>query len=258
MKNFSAGVVGGGDITRGLPRVVEIFEARTPKGMAYISEVAGKVTVKEVDKRFEVVVKSSDGDVNYLLPFGVRLKVKTGDIVEPGSVLTEGSINPKDMLRTKGIKGVQDYLLKEVLAVYRSQDVRINAKHIEIIIRQLTNKVQIQNPGDSSYFIGQVTTINEFYNVCKVLYKKNQTLPTAINLVFSIDDVPSKTDSFLSAASFQGTKKILTDAAVKAQIDPLLGLKENVILGNLIPAGTGLKTREQILQAGKKAYNEEY
>ena len=246
MKNFSAGVVGGGDITRGLPRVVEIFEARTPKGMAYISEVAGKVTVKEVDKRFEVVVKSSDGDVSYLLPFGVRLKVKTGDIVEPGSVLTEGSINPKDMLRTKGIKGVQDYLLKEVLAVYRSQDVRINAKHIEIIIRQMLKKVRVESAGDTNLIPGELVDLFTCEEENERVLMEGGVPAMVKREILGITKASLSTESFLSAASFQETASVLTDASVKGKVDKLVGLKENVIIGKLIPAGTGLRCYRDI------------
>ena len=265
MRTFhTGGVAGGSNITQGFERLKQLLDVIPPKPWekALISEIEGQVTkIETTTTGIEVTIKGVTDEVVYDRTFasnGGPLRVTKGQHISFGDKVFDGVIDIRELLKVAGIEKVREYILKEVQKVYRLQGIEISDRYIEIIIRQLTNKVQIQNPGDSSYFIGQVTTINEFYNVCKVLYKKNQTLPTAINLVFSIDDVPSKTDSFLSAASFQGTKKILTDAAVKAQIDPLLGLKENVILGNLIPAGTGLKTREQILQAGKKAYNEEY
>ena len=241
MKNFSAGVVGGEDITQGLPRVEEIFEAKNPKGMAYISEVSGKVTINQVDKRSEVVVKTSDGEVSYLLPYGVRLKVSNGDVVEPGTILTEGSANPKDILRTKGVKGVEEYLLKEVLSVYKAQDISINPKHIEIIIRQMLRKVRVESAGDTNLVSG------ELVDVFRAEEENERTLmeggvPAMVRReVLGITKASLSTESFLSAASFQETSKVLTDASVKGKVDDLIGLKENIMIGKLIPAGTGLK-----------------
>ncbi len=265
MRTFhTGGVAGGANITQGFERLKQLLDVIPPKPWekAIISEIEGEVTdITTNNIGVYVTVKGISDEVTYERTFASNagpVCVTKGQKLTYGDIVFDGVIDIRELLKVAGIEKVRDYILKEVQKVYRLQGIEISDRYIEIVIRQLTNKVQIQNPGDSSYFIGQVTTINEFYGVCKNLFKKNQTLPTAINLVFSIDDVPSKTDSFLSAASFQGTKKILTDAAVRGQVDPLLGLKENVILGNLIPAGTGLKTREEIIQAGKKAYEEEY
>ncbi len=241
MKNFSAGVVGGEDITQGLPRVEEIFEAKTPKGMAYISEVSGKVTINQVDKRYEVVVKSSDGDVSYLLPFGVRLKVNEGDMVEPGTILSEGSANPKDILRTKGVKGVEEYLLKEVVAVYKAQDISINPKHIEIIIRQMLRKVRVESTGDTNLISGELVDVFKAEEENERVLMEGGVPAMVRREVLGITKASLSTESFLSAASFQETSKVLTDASVKGKVDNLVGLKENIMIGKLIPAGTGLK-----------------
>ncbi len=235
------------DITSGLPRVEEIFEARNPKGAAYVSEIAGKVTVNPIDKRFEVIIKNSTAEESYILPYGVTLKVKTGDTVEPGSVLTEGSINPKDILRTQGVKKVQEYLLNEVLQVYKSQSVDINAKHLEIIIRQMLRKVKIENSGDTNLLPGDSVDINVYEEENKRVLREGGVPATAKRELQGITKASLTTESFLSAASFQETSSVLTEAAMKGKEDKLTGLKENVIIGKLIPAGTGAKAYKHII-----------
>ncbi len=240
MKNFAAGVVGGIDISRGLPRIEEIFEARDPKGKAYLSEVAGKISVREVDKRAEITVHSkSDGDVVYLLPFGVKLKVKDGDTVEPGTPFTEGPINPKELLRTKGVKVLQEYLLQEVVSVYSGQSIDINTKHIEIVIRQMVKKVKIENAGDANFIPGEYVDIHEYEKENQRVLMENGVPALAKKEVLGIIKASINSDSFLAATSFQYTSSVLTDSAVKGKVDNLLGLKENVLIGKLIPAGTG-------------------
>jgi len=241
MKTFqTGGVVTAADITKGLPRVEELFEARKPKGLAIISEVTGKVSVKEVEKLFEVTVKAADGNVVYTLPYGSVLKVKNGDSVEPGSQLIEGSIYPNDILRTKGVKGVQEYLLREVLSVYREQGVTINAKHLEVIIRQMLRRVKIESAGNTTMLPGDIVDIFKYETENDRVLKEGGVPAVAKRLILGITAAALSTDSFLSAASFQETSRVLTDAAVRGKTDPLAGLKENVIIGKLIPAGTGL------------------
>ncbi|MCK9574414.1 MAG: DNA-directed RNA polymerase subunit beta' [Clostridia bacterium] len=241
MKTFqTGGVVTAADITKGLPRVEELFEARKPKGLAVISEVTGKVSIKEVDKLFEVTVKAIDGNVVYTLPYGSVLKVKNGDSVEPGSQLTEGSVYPNDILRTKGVKGVQEYLLREVLSVYREQGVTINAKHLEVIIRQMLRRVKIESAGNTTMLPGDIVDIFKYETENDRVLKEGGMPAVAKRLILGITAAALSTDSFLSAASFQETSRVLTDAAVRGKTDPLAGLKENVIIGKLIPAGTGL------------------
>lgn len=240
MKNFAAGVVGGVDISRGLPRIEEIFEARDPKGKAYISEVAGTIKLREVDKRAEITVMSqSDGEVIYLLPYGVRLKVKDGDRVEPGTPFTEGPINPKELLRTKGSKELQEYLLEEVVSVYNGQSIDINTKHIEIVIRQMVKKVKIENEGDTTFIPGEYVDLYDYEKENQRVLLENGIPALAKKEVLGITKASLKSDSFLSATSFQHTSSVLTDSAVKSKVDKLLGLKENVLIGKLIPAGTG-------------------
>ena len=238
MRTFHSGGAATADITQGLPRVEEIFEARNPKGAAFVSEIAGKVEINNVDKRYEVVVKG-DTEESYMLPYGVTLKVKPGDMVQPGTTLTEGPINPRDILRTRGVKAVQEYLLNEVLGVYKSQSVDINAKHLEIIIRQMLRKVKIEDPGDTKLLPGDSVSISVYEEENDRVLAEGGVPATAKRELQGITRASLTTDSFLSASSFQETSSALTKASLKGKVDHLLGLKENVIIGKLIPAGTG-------------------
>ncbi|MEG1499898.1 MAG: DNA-directed RNA polymerase subunit beta', partial [Clostridia bacterium] len=253
MRTFhTGGVAVAADITKGLPRIEEIFEARKPKGEAILSEVAGKATIKEEAKRFIITVKSSDGDVDYEIKKPAFLKIKNGDSVEPGTRLTDGSINPADLLRTRGLKGLQDYLLNEVISVYRGQDVKINDKHIEIIIRQMLRKLKIENSGDTDLLPGEIVDLSR-YEIENEKVLQNGGMPaTAKRYLQGITKASLSTESWLSAASFQETSKVLTDAAIKCKVDNLVGLKENVIIGKLIPAGTGLKRYTQMFPVERK------
>ena len=243
MRTFHAGGVAGDDITQGLPRIEELFEARKPKGLAIISEFAGKVQIKDTKKKREVVITNKEtGDMKaYLIPYGSRLKVMEGQEVEAGDELTEGSVNPHDILKIKGIRAVQDYMIREVQRVYRLQGVDINDKHVEVIVRQMLKKVRIEEGGDSDYLPGAMIDVLEFEKTNRELEERNLETAKAEQIIIGITKASLATDSFLSAASFQETTKVLTDAAIKGKVDPLVGLKENVILGKLIPAGTGMK-----------------
>ena len=248
MKNFhSGGVAVAADITSGLPRVEEIFEARRPKGVATISDIAGKVSIKDVDKRQEITITSKDGEQeSYLLPYGKRLKVADGDSVEAGAPLTEGSLYPNDVLRIRGVKGVQEYLIKEVLQIYRQQGVAINAKHVEIIVRQMLRKVMIENQGDTNFLPGQTVDITALDEENKRVLEKDGEPASARRILLGIRKASLENSSFLAAAAFESTSNALTAAAVCGKIDPLVGLEENVIVGKLIPAGTGLKQYRRI------------
>ena len=242
MRTFhTGGAMVAADITKGLPRVEEIFEARRPKGEAVLSEVSGKVSVKQEAKSFIITVKTDDGEVEYEVRKPAFLKVKTGDTVEPGTQLTDGSINPADLLRTRGLKGLQDYLLSEVIAVYRAQDVKINDKHIEIIISQMLRKVKIESAGDTNLLPGEIVDVFAYEAENERVLSEGGVPAIAKRILLGITKASLSTDSFLSAASFQETSRVLTDAALKGKVDHLMGLKENVIIGKLIPAGTGLK-----------------
>jgi DNA-directed RNA polymerase subunit beta' len=239
--------VAGEDITHGLPRVEELFEARKPKGLAVISEIAGAVSLGDNRKKQEVTVTGEDGTAEvYQIPFGSRLKVKDGDIIEAGDELTEGSINPNDILKIKGAKGVQAYLLKEVQAVYRLQGVEISDKHIEVIIRSMLKKCKIEDAGDTELLPGALVDIHMFDAENERMLQSGKKPATAKRVLLGITKASLATDSFLSAASFQETTRVLTEAAIKGKTDPLLGLKENVIIGKLIPAGTGMKRYRNI------------
>ncbi len=249
MRTFhTGGVASVADITKGLPRVEEIFEARRPKGEAIISEIAGKVEVKSAGERFEIIVTNSDENVSYMTPPKNKtvLAVKTGDIVEVGQCLTSGSIYPNDILRVRGLRGVQEYLLKEVLGVYRLQDVRINAKHVELIIRQMLKKVKIEDPGNTDLLPGEMISIGKYEEENARVLSEGGRPATAKRVLLGITKASLSTDSFLSAASFQETSSVLTEAAIKGKVDPLIGIKENVIIGKMIPAGTGLKRYRDI------------
>ena len=248
MRTFHTGGVAGGDITQGLPRVEELFEARKPKGLAIISEIPGLVQVLDQKKKREVVVTDvtqdegvKDRQKTYLIPYGSRLKVTDGQLIEAGDEITEGSVNPHDIMKIRGIRAVQDYLLREVQRVYRLQGVEINDKHIEVIVRQMLKKVRIEKPGDTDFLPGAFVDFLDFEDMNEQLEAEGKELAEGTRVVLGITKAALATNSFMSAASFQETTKVLTDAAIKGRIDPLIGLKENVIIGQLIPAGTGLR-----------------
>ena len=243
MRTFHTGGVAGGDITQGLPRVEELFEARKPKGLAIVSEISGVVRVVETKKKNEVVVENDEIGVSktYLIPYGSRMRVTDGQKIDAGDPLTEGSLNPHDIMKIKGISAVQDYMLREVQKVYRSQSVDINDKHIEIIVRQMLKKVRIEKNGDTDYLPGSLVDYLEFDETNEQMMADGLIPAEGTRVVLGITKASLATNSFLSAASFQETTKVLTDAAIKGKIDPLIGLKENVIIGQLIPAGTGLR-----------------
>ena len=243
MRTFhTGGVASAEDITQGLPRVEELFEARKPKGLAVISEISGRVRLDESKKRREAVVSNDEGESEtYLIPFGSKLKVQEGQTIEAGDELTEGSVNPHDILKIKGVKGVEAYLLREVQSVYRLQGVEISDKHIEIIIRQMLRKVQIEDAGDTTMLPGELVDIFRFEEENEKVVENDGQPAIAKRKLLGITKAALATDSFLSAASFQETTRVLTEAAIKGKVDPLLGLKENVIIGKLIPAGIGLK-----------------
>ena len=243
MRTFHTGGVAGDDITQGLPRVEELFEARKPKGLAIIAEFGGKVEIRDTKKKREVVITNSETGESkaYLIPYGSRIKVTDGAILEAGDELTEGSVNPHDLLKIKGVRAVQDYMLREVQRVYRLQGVDISDKHIEVIVRQMLKKVRIENNGDTDYLPGTLVDILEYEDMNEALIKEGKEPAEGKQVMLGITKAALATNSFLSAASFQETTKVLTEAAIKGKVDPLIGLKENVIIGKLIPAGTGMK-----------------
>jgi DNA-directed RNA polymerase subunit beta' len=241
MRTFHTGGVAGDDITQGLPRVEELFEARKPKGQSLISEVSGIVDIQETRYKRELKIISEHDEVRiYPVPYGARLKVEDGQKVEAGDELTEGSINPHELLKVKGVRGVQLYLLQEVQWVYRMQGVDINDKHIEVIIRQMLKKVKVTDPGDSDLLPGGLVDSFYFDEINERVKEEGGEPARARPMLLGITKASLATDSFLSAASFQETTRVLTDAALKGKQDDLLGLKENVIIGKLIPAGTGM------------------
>jgi len=247
MRTFHTGGVAGQDITQGLPRVEELFEARKPKGQAVITEVAGTARILESKKKREVEITTPTGETKaYQVPYGARLKVDNGTVVEAGDELCEGSVNPHDILKIKGIRGVQTYLLQEVLRVYRLQGVDINDKHIEVIIRQMLKKVKVEDPGDTELLPGELIDVFDFEELNNEMMLSGKAPAKGRRVLLGITKASLATDSFLSAASFQETTRVLTDAAIKGKMDPLLGLKENVIIGKLIPAGTGMSRYRNI------------
>ncbi len=247
MRTFhTGGVAVAADITKGLPRVEELFEARRPKGQAVISEIAGKLSVHEEPRQYILTVKNAEDEAVYEVKKPVFLKAKDGDVVEPGAQLTEGSINPTDLLRIKGLKGLQDYLLSEVIMIYKGQDVTINDKHIEVIIRQMLKRVKIENSGDTNLLPGDVIDVFDYEAENERVLSEGGVPATAKRVLLGITKAALSTESFLSSASFQETSRVLTDAALKGKVDHLRGLKENVIIGKLIPAGTGLKQYRDI------------
>ena len=241
MRTFHSGGVAGDDITQGLPRVEELFEARKPKGLAIIAEIGGTATIKDTKKKREIVVSDGLNEKTYLIPYGSRIKVMDGAVIEAGDELTEGSINPHDLLEIKKIGAVQDYLLREVQRVYRLQGVDIADKHIEVIVRQMLKKRRIETSGDSDLLPGTLVNRLELDDINEQLIAEGKESAEAKDVILGITKAALATNSFLSAASFQETTKVLTEAAIKGKVDPLIGLKENVLIGKLIPAGTGMK-----------------
>ena len=263
MRTFHTGGVAGDDITQGLPRVEELFEARKPKGLAIIAEFGGVASIKDSKKKREVMITNDETGESktYLIPYGSRIKITDGTKLEAGDELTEGSVNPHDLLKIKGIRAVQDYMLREVQRVYRLQGVDIADKHIEVIVRQMLKKVRIENNGDADFLPGTLVDALEYEEANERLLAEGKQPADGKQVMLGITKAALATNSFLSAASFQETTKVLTEAAIKGKVDPLIGLKENVILGKLIPAGTGMKryrdvmlnTDERIAEAAREA-----
>ncbi len=260
MRTFHTGGVAGDDITQGLPRVEEIFEARKPKGLAIITEFAGTAELRDTKKKREVIVTNHEtGETKtYLIPYGSRIKIMDGAVLEAGDELTEGSVNPHDILKIKGVRAVQDYMLQEVQRVYRLQGVEINDKHIEVIVRQMLKKVRIENNGDSEFLPGTLVDILDFEDKNEQLERDGLELAEGKQVLLGITKASLATNSFLSAASFQETTKVLTEAAIKGKVDPLIGLKENVIIGKLIPAGTGMKQYRDLKLDSELVEEEEF
>ena len=246
MRTFHQGGVAGGDITQGLPRVEELFEARKPKGLAIITEIAGTVKINDDKKKKEVVITSKDNSKTYTIPFGSKLRVRDGDVLEAGDQITEGSINPNEILAIKGPEGVYEYLIQEVQKVYRNQGVDINDKHIEVIGRQMLKKVRVEDNGDTDMFAGSLVDMHEFEEKNQKAIEEGKRPAEGKRTLLGITKASLATESFLSAASFQETTRVLTEAAIKGKVDPLIGLKENVIIGKLIPAGTGMNIYKNI------------
>ena len=248
MRTFHTGGVAGDDITQGLPRVEELFEARKPKGLAIITEFAGTANIHDTKKKREIIVTNNEtGETKaYLIPYGSRIKIQDGAVLEAGDELTEGSVNPHDILKIKGLRAVQDYMIQEVQRVYRLQGVEINDKHIEVIVRQMLKKVRVEEAGDSEFLPGTNVDRLEFEDVNAALEREDLVPALGEQIMLGITKASLATNSFLSAASFQETTKVLTEAAIKGKVDPLIGLKENVIIGKHIPAGTGMRKYRDI------------
>jgi DNA-directed RNA polymerase subunit beta' len=248
MRTFHTGGVAGDDITQGLPRVEELFEARKPKGLAIITEFGGVATINDTKKKREIIVTNQETGESkaYLIPYGSRIKIMDGAVLGAGDELTEGSVNPHDILKIKGLRAVQDYMIQEVQRVYRLQGVDINDKHIEVIVRQMLKKIRVENNGDSEFLPGTMVDALEFEDANKKLIEEGKEPAEGEQIMLGITKASLATNSFLSAASFQETTKVLTEAAIKGKIDPLIGLKENVIIGKLIPAGTGMRKYQDV------------
>jgi DNA-directed RNA polymerase subunit beta' len=247
MRTFHTGGVAGSNITQGLPRVEELFEARKPKMLAVLSEFAGVVSINKTEKKTEIVVTDEEGNSkSYPLSKDTRMKVQEGQHVALGEELTEGSENPHDIVRILGVRAVQDYILREVQKVYRIQGVDINDKHIELIVRQMLKKIVVDEAGDSDFLPGSTVDSIEFAEVNERLEEEGKKPATGTPIILGITKSSLATNSWLSAASFQETTRVLTEAAINGKIDPLIGLKENVILGKLIPAGTGMKRYQDV------------
>ena len=260
MRTFHSGGVAGDDITQGLPRVEELFEARKPKGLAIIAEFGGTAVIKDTKKKREIIItnKETGESKTYLIPYGSRIKVVDGQELEAGDELTEGSVNPHDLLKIKGIRAVQDYMLREVQRVYRLQGVEINDKHIEVIVRQMMKKIRIEDNGDTELLPGTMVDILDFEDINEEMIAQGKEPAEGKQVMLGITKASLATNSFLSAASFQETTKVLTEAAIKGKVDPLIGLKENVIIGKLIPAGTGMKRYRNVkLDTGEDEYEME-
>ncbi len=260
MRTFHNGGVAGGDITQGLPRVEELFEARKPKGLAIITEIKGIAALNDTKKKREIIVTDQEtGDSKtYLIPYGSRIKVMDGQVLEAGDELTEGSVNPHDILRIKGVRAVQDYMIREVQRVYRLQGVEINDKHIEVIVRQMLKKIRIEENGDTDFLPGTLVNVLDYDEANEKLIAEGKEPAEGKQVMLGITKASLATDSFLSAASFQETTKVLTEAAIKGKVDNLIGLKENVLIGKLIPAGTGMKRYGEIkLDTGMPEETEE-
>ncbi len=248
MRTFhTGGVAGGDDITQGLPRVEELFEARKPKHPGILTENAGSVHIIDENGSRRVIVTGDDGlGQEYSIPYGAKLAVTEGEVLEKGDRLTEGSLNPHDVLRISGVKATQRYLVSQVVGVYKSQGVDINSKHIEVMVRQMMRKVRIEESGDTTMLPGEYVDIAEFEEQNAEMIEAGKEPAEGRPILLGITKASLATDSFLSAASFQETTRVLTDAAIKGKVDPLLGLKENVIIGKLIPAGTGMSRYRDI------------
>ena len=248
MRTFHTGGVAGGDITQGLPRVEELFEARKPKGLAIITEFGGVASINDTKKKREIIVTNNETGESkaYLIPYGSRIKIQDGAVLEAGDELTEGSVNPHDILKIKGVRAVQDYMLHEVQRVYRLQGVEINDKHIELIVRQMLKKIRVEENGDSNFLPGTMVDILEFEDENARLIAEGKEPAVGEAVMLGITKASLATNSFLSAASFQETTKVLTEAAIKGKVDPLIGLKENVIIGKLIPVGTGMREYREV------------
>ena len=248
MRTFHTGGVAGNDITQGLPRVEELFEARKPKGLAIITEFGGVATIKDTKKKREIIVTNPEnGETkSYLIPYGSHIKIMDGAVLEAGDELTEGSVNPHDILKIKGVRAVQDYMLREVQRVYRLQGVEINDKHIEVIVHQMLQKIRVEEHGDSDFLPGTMVDTLDFEDKNEMLESEGKTPAEGTQVLLGITKASLATNSFLSAASFQETTKVLTEAAIKGKVDSLIGMKENVIIGKPIPAGTGMKRYRNI------------
>lgn len=259
MRTFHTGGVAGGDITQGLPRVEELFEARKPKGLAIIAEFGGVVTIKDTKKKREIIVTDNEtgNSKTYLIPYGSRIKVQDGQVLEAGDELTEGSVNPHDILKIKGVRAVQDYMIQEVQRVYRLQGVEINDKHIEMIVRQMLKKIKIEESGDSDVLPGTSMDVLDYNDLNEALITEGKEPADGKQVMLGITKASLATDSFLSAASFQETTKVLTEAAINGKVDHLIGLKENVIIGKPIPAGTGMKRYRTISLSTDAAFEKD-